>query len=300
MQRPLSALVELGLSLRAAGYSFVTPTPATHAIVNSRADNEIGRSLTDIFGWSRPFYRGGVSPDLLALLEHADALEMHDGFLKSRVRFASLGDLLLVHSAFPTIERESVFFGPDTYRFARLLNGVTVSGRVVEIGCGTGAGGLLVGRKADVELILTDINERALAYTQVNVVLNGKPNAQIFYSDILVDVEGPLDLVIANPPYLCDGPTYRNGGTLGIDIALRIVNQSLAKLRPNGRLILYTGTPVVAGADAFRAAVLPMLGDNPFTYDEIDPDLFGDELQKAPYAHTDRIAAVALSVTKRT
>ena len=300
MDRQLSALVEIGQSLRAANYRFIAPTPATHAIVNARPENRFAKSLTDVFGWSRPFRPDTIPSEIIRKLERADAIEIADNMMKSRVRFASLGDLLLVHSAYPTVEADAVFFGPDTYRFARLLKDVSVTGRIVDIGCGTGAGGLSIGCGDGRDLILTDINERALTYTRVNAELNGKPEATIGYSDILADVDGPLALVIANPPYLCDGPTYRDGGALGIAIALRIVGQSLEKLALGGRLVLYTGTPIVGGIDAFHNAVLPMLGGHDFTYDEIDPDLFGDELEKAPYAHADRIAAVALSLTKRT
>jgi methylase of polypeptide subunit release factors len=308
MDQQLSALVEVGQSLRAAGYRFIAPTPATHAIVNARAENRVAKSLTDVFGWSRPFYRNTLPPELLDRLERADAVEVEDNMLKSRVRFASLGDLLLVHSAYPTTDADSVFFGPDTYRFARLLGhasgchaqDVTRSRRIVDIGCGTGAGGLFIGRGDGTELILTDINDRALAFTKVNAELNGKPDATISYSNILDDVEGPLDLAIANPPYMSDGPTYRDGGALGIEIALHIVTQALEKLAIGGRLILYTGTPIVAGVDAFGDIVAPMLDGHDYTYEEIDPDLFGDELEKAPYARVDRIAAVALSLTRRT
>lgn len=306
MDQQLSALVEIGRSLRAAGYRFTAPTPATHAIVNARPENRVATSLTDVFGWSRPFYRNTLPAELLDRLERADAIEVADNMLKSRVRFASLGDLLLVHSAYPTVDADSVFFGPDTYRFARLLRDeiaisrrdVTAGDRIVDIGCGTGAGGLSIGRGDGIELILTDINDRALAYTKVNAELNGKSDATIGTSDILHGVEGPLDLVIANPPYMSDGPTYRDGGALGIEIALHIVSQALEKLAPGGRLILYTGSPIVAGVDAFEDAVLPMLAGHDYTYEEIDPDLFGDELEKAPYARVDRIAAVALSVTR--
>lgn len=313
MDRQQSALVDIGRSLRAADYRFIAPTPATHAIVNARPQNRVAKTLADVFGWSRPFHPDTVPSDILERLEAADAVEAADNMLKSRVRFASLDELLLVHSAYPTIEADAVFFGPDTYRFARLLKQASASlrgdviakgrngaRRIVDVGCGTGAGGLLIGRDDGIELILTDINDRALAYTRVNAELNGKSDAVIGYSDILSDVDGPLDLIIANPPYMCDGPLYRDGGTFGIDIALRIVAQSLNKLAPGGQLILYTGTPIVAGADAFHDAVLPLIGSHDFTYDEIDPDLFGDELEKAPYAHADRIAAVALSLTIRT
>jgi hypothetical protein len=36
-----------------------------------------------------------------------------------------------------------------------------------------------------------------------------------------------------------------------------------------------------------------------FVYEEIDPDVFGEELERPAYAHVDRIAAVGLTVIKR-
>ena len=57
----------------------------------------------------------------------------------------------------------------------------------------------------------------------------------------------------ANPPYLVDEDRrlYRHGGgELGITLALRIAKESMAKLVPGGCLVLYSGTPIVNGADA--------------------------------------------------
>ncbi len=48
-------------------------------------------------------------------------LEAHGELWRSRVRWSSLGDLLLVHSAWPTDSSDAVFFGPDSYRFAQLI-----------------------------------------------------------------------------------------------------------------------------------------------------------------------------------
>ncbi len=46
----------------------------------------------------------------------------------------------------PTAERDAVFFGPDTYRFAIFLrHHVQQAARAVDIGCGSGAGGLALG-----------------------------------------------------------------------------------------------------------------------------------------------------------
>ena len=35
-----------------------------------------------------------------------------------------------------------------------------------------------------------------------------------------------------------------------------------------------------------------------FVYEEIDPDVFGEELDRQAYAHADRIAVVGLTVIK--
>ena len=52
------------------------------------------------------------------------------------------------------------------------------------------------------------------------------------------------------------------------------------------------------GVDQFFAALRPHLeeqGRN-YTYEEIDPDVFGEQLESAPYDRVDRIAVVALTI----
>src|SRR5207248_934976 len=57
-----------------------------------------------------------------AMMEEAGVCEKTaEGRWRSLVRFSSLGDMLLVHSGFPTEAPDAVFFGPDTYRFCRAL-----------------------------------------------------------------------------------------------------------------------------------------------------------------------------------
>ena len=70
---------------------------------------------------------------------------------------------------------------------------------------------------------------------------------------------------------------------------------------PGGRLVLYTGTPIVRGADLFFDGIrgLLQLGASQFRYEEIDPDVFGEELDGPAYYEADRIAAVGLIATKR-
>lgn len=298
------ALFSLGRALRESGYSFTTITPASHQRVNGRPGAEKARSLRDVFGWSRPFEPALVPEPLLSLLETAGAVEREGPLLRSLVRFSTLDGSLYVHSAFPTDAPDAVFFGPDTYRFLAFLRPhVGPARRVVDIGCGTGAGGLAFAAAAE-RVTLADISARALRFAQVNAALAGFPGAEIIESDVLGSIQGEVDVVLANPPYLVDDDAriYRHGGdALGTALSARIVREAIARLSPGGRLLVYTGAPVVEGRDVFRAAVEPLLesAGARFTYDELDPDVFGEELDRPVYARAgvERIAAVGLAAT---
>jgi hypothetical protein len=75
----------------------------------------------------------------------------------------------------------------------------------------------------------------------------------------------------------------------------------MAKLAPGGRLIFYSGTPIIEGTDLFLKSLQPILKlyASHFVYVEIDPDVFGEELDRQAYANADRIAAIGLTATKR-
>lgn len=304
----VEALVETGEYLKRAGYHFVTSTPLTHSRVNARAANARARSLRDVFGWSRPFDPGLLPPEILESLERAGALIPHGAGYRSGVRFSSLDDDLLVHSAYPTDAPDSVFFGPDSYRFARVLKAALEgTGRdgvcsVVDIGCGTGVGGLVVARqlnRADLHLVLTDINDKALSLTRANLMLAGGIPAEIRRSDILKQADGSFDLIVANPPYLNDpaGRAYRHGGGAhGEALSFRILEEGLPRLNRGGRLVLYTGVAIVEGIDALRARLDGIAERHgvEISYQEVDPDVFGEELDTPAYAQAERIAAVSL------
>lgn len=309
MGKICSALTALGHVLRSEQYRFTAVTPATHRRVLQHLQGPT--TLQSVFGWNRPFERKAVAAHILDLLTEAEALDETDSLYRAKVRYATLGDLLFVHSGFPTTEKDAVFFGPDTYRFTRLLRSslaeISVNRplRLIDVCCGSGAGGIYAARLlgSPIELVLSDINHKALAFSTVNAALNDLPSTQTAFSDILDGIEGGIDLIIGNPPYLVDEERrlYRHGGgELGIELALRIVEQSLARLRPGGRLILYAGTPIVGGVDPFFESLRPLvqLHGLQFVYEEIDPDVFGEELERPAYAHADRIAVVGLTLIK--
>lgn len=315
----VNTLVMVGNWLQDKGYSFTTVTPATQARVNMR-DSLTGHSqalnLRDVFGWSRPFTAGLLPSDVIGWLKDADLVETSDGLMRSRVRFSSLGSTVYAHSAFPTQEADAVFFGPDTSRFVALIESELLNyplrprararANILDMGCGAGPGGIsaaLASAAVTPELTLADINPRALQHAQANAILAGLPNAALALGDLYHAVEGEFDLIIANPPYLVDASerAYRHGGgALGGDLSLRIVREGLPRLKPGGRLILYTGAPIVAGRDFLMDAVKTAVRQAAcsLSYRELDPDVFGEELDLPAYADVERIAAVALVARK--
>ena len=300
------ALARLSRTLVSCGYSFVTPTPATHARVNARPDSQWARTLRDVFGWSRPFRHGIVpEPILLAMREASVIVPQLDGW-RSLVRLSSLDGLAYLHSAYPTEAADAVFFGPDTYRYARALEDVLVCPvrRAVDIGCGAGPGAISIARRHRSAVVYgVDINDAALAMTQANAAVAGV-SIETVNSDLLTGLDGQFDLIVANPPYLIDRSerAYRHGGgPLGAGLSLKILDVAITRLAPGGTLLLYTGAAITNGEDPLRIEAEARLAGLGLTwsYRELDPDVFGEELEGGAYVGSDRIAAVTLTVRKQ-
>jgi SAM-dependent methyltransferase len=318
-------LVALGRSLQAAGYRFVTVTPATHRRVNERPGNGWAHDLRGVFGWSRP-YRDDTLPATMAsqlraagLAQPVDAngRDTAEGTApagwRARVRASTVGNRIYLHSAWPTRDEDAVFFGPDTYRYVAAAGRVldSIGGlhravrRAVDIGAGAGPGAIeLALRRPDATVYAADINPAALALAEVNARLNDADNVVPCHSDLLGGIEGGFDLVMANPPYILDPDelTYRHGGGAhGAELSIRIVHTALDRLLPGGSLLLYTGAAIVDGADPFLAAIRDRLDADTdgWSYEELDPDVFGGQLGCAGYEDVERIAAVWLHAVKR-
>lgn len=303
------ALLQLGRRLQADGYQFTTVTPLTHQSNNQREGNRQARDLRGIFGWNRPF-ESQLLPDaeLKALLD-SGVIRAHAGLWISDVRWSSLRDTLFVHSGFPTVAQDSVFFGPDTYRFAQaieehLRTSTHPIRTAVDIGCGSGAGAILIAKaRHDAQVLALDINPTALRFTAVNAALAETENVSAWHSDLLDSASGDFDLVVANPPYMQDSQkrAYRHGGErLGSALSVRIVQQAIHRLTPGGSLVLYTGAPWIDGVDLLLEHARPIVDLPGFTwsYREVDPDVFGEELETENYTQAERIAAVVLTVTR--
>ena len=291
------ALAELLRLLKSNNYDFVAVTPATHARVLARS-NPPAPTLRDIFGWNRLFDPDAIDPDIIALLRAADALDEQGGCMKSRVRVARLGRDLLLHSGYPTDEPDAVFFGPDTYRFARFverhLSQLRNARWLIDMGAGSGAGAIAAARSRDFERItMVDTNHAALELANINAGA-----ASVLAETLLAErLPGGADLVIANPPYMMDraGRSYRDGGELlGGAVALDWAEQAIARIASGGAMLLYTGAAVVGGRAPLLGALEGACAKKGWTLavEEIDPDVFGEELDQPGYEGVERIAAV--------
>lgn len=304
-----SALAALLTLLNGRGYRFVTSTPASHARVIERAEKRQAQSIRDMLGWSLPFLPG-LDPEVETLLAQAGAIaKVEDGRSKSRLRVSSLRERLFLHSAYPTDADDSVFFGPDSYRFADLIAAelerqpLNPGARIVDMGAGAGVGGIVVGLASDrAHVILTDLNPKALRLARINAAAAGVA-VETIEADTLEPVDDPIDLTVINPPYIIDEESraYRDGGGMhGGEVPFEMTRMAAERIAPGGRVILYTGAAIVNGGNELGEAVahLARRMDLRFACRELDPDVFGEELAKPAYKDVERIALVAVTLTR--
>jgi methylase of polypeptide subunit release factors len=300
-------LLDLLRALGAAEYRFVTVTPETHRRVLERGAGRPARDLRDVFGWNLPFEASLLPAPVREALGRSGMAEREGGLLRSRVRVASIDGRLFLHSAFPTDSADSVFFGPDSYRYARFLAaelpGLPPVRRLVDIGAGSGVGAIMAAAILPPgRFTATDINPLALRFARINARHAGVA-LETVEAGALDSVEGPIDLVVANPPFVVDpaGRLYRDGGGMnGAGLSLDWALAAARRIEPGGTILLYTGSAITDGRDALEEALdgrLPMLGCS-LRYSEIDPDIFGELIAEPGYEAIERVAAVGAVICK--
>jgi release factor glutamine methyltransferase len=86
-------------------------------------------------------------------------------------------------------------------RCLALLDGIEAP-RVVDVGTGTGAIALaLKQERPDATVVATDLSADALALARENAEANAL-DVRFVEGDLLAGLDGPLDLVVSNPPYV--------------------------------------------------------------------------------------------------
>ena len=306
------ALLYLLNFLKQQDYQFTAITPLSHQRILDRKQNDLNKKITlkDIFGWNLGFKKTDLDPALFSILEEHQLLKIQENLYLSQVRVASLNNALFIHSAFPTIEQDAVFFGPDTYRFAYHLKQYLASRsdplkRAVELCCGTSAAAISIAKYFPDydELIVADLNPKALLYSQMNIDFAGLKKIHPVQSDLFANLQGQFDLIFANPPYLIDPHQrqYRHGGDEldGNALSFRIIKEGIQHLNLRGCIFLYTGVTVTQDGNRFLAHLENLMRQYKnisWSYEEIDPDIFGEELEQPAYQHVDRIALALVKI----
>ena len=151
----------------------------------------------------------------------ANPASAHD---ERRVTLTALGNELVFTTDAGVFSRDGLDKGTEA-----LLNALPVpmEGRVLDLGCGWGPVGVALGKKYPaLEIVMTDINQRAAELARRNLAANGV-RAQVVQGDGFAAVEGSFDAILTNPPIRA-----------GKAVIYALFREARARLNPGGALYI--------------------------------------------------------------
>jgi SAM-dependent methyltransferase len=109
--------------------------------------------------------------------------------------------------------------------------------RALDVGTGSGAQALLAAQHAD-EVVATDLNPRALAFTRANAALNGLDNVETRLGSLFEPVAGErFDLIVCNAPFVVSPESrfvFRDGALPADELSERVVTGAAEHLAEDG------------------------------------------------------------------
>ena len=142
--------------------------------------------------------------EALAALETIGLAEIGER-VAPRARILPIGRVLLASDGYSRDEDDPPDYVATYTPTARALDSLTPRPRVdkaLDVGTGSGIHALLAAQHAR-QVIATDVNPRALAYTELNAALNGLRNIETRQGSLFEPVEGEtFDLITCNAPYV--------------------------------------------------------------------------------------------------
>jgi 16S rRNA (guanine1207-N2)-methyltransferase len=123
-----------------------------------------------------------------------------------------------------------------------------LNGSILDLGCGYGPIGIVLARlNPKAEILLVDINERAVELANRNIAANKAKNAVAAQSDGFEAAPGPFDLIVSNPPM--------RTGKQNVSALMR---ESFARLLPAGRFYAVIGKK--QGAESYHKILCGIFG----------------------------------------
>ena len=123
-----------------------------------------------------------------------------------------------------------VFSRDDVDPGSRLLidSAGPLTGRVLDLGCGWGPVGLsLALENPEIDMLMADVNERAVELSERNRRMNGVVNAHVIESDAFESIEGEFEHILTNPPIRA-----------GKQVIYGMFDESFRRLTPGGTLTI--------------------------------------------------------------
>ena len=157
------------------------------------------------------------------MTEHYYTENPNSAHEERRVTLRALGNELAFITDAGVFSRDGLDRGTEV-----LLEALpALSGRVLDLGCGWGAVGVALGKKyPGLEIVMTDINRRAVELARRNLAGNGV-RAEVVQGDGFAAVEGEFDAIVTNPPIRA-----------GKQVIYSLFAQAHERLLPGGRLFL--------------------------------------------------------------
>ncbi len=143
------------------------------------------------------------------------------------IKFQTKNNVYNLQTDSGVFSKNSVDFG--TRVLLNTLLPMNLTGKVLDIGCGYGALGLvLAGECPDIKLTCIDVNMRALALCKSNAHKLGLgPRVTCLQSDVYEKIEEKYDVIVSNPPIRA-----------GKRVTYRIYEGARDYMLENGRLFI--------------------------------------------------------------
>jgi methylase of polypeptide subunit release factors len=156
-----------------------------------------------------------------------------------RGRILPVGKLLVSSDDYPPGDEPPDYVAAytPTSRICEALTPRQRVARALDVGTGSGVQALFAAGHAR-RVVATDVNPRALAYTEVNAALNGLDNVECRQGSFFEPVAGETyDLITCNAPYVVSPEkrwAYRDAGFEADELSERLVHNAATHLADGG------------------------------------------------------------------
>jgi methylase of polypeptide subunit release factors len=157
-----------------------------------------------------------------------------------RARILPIGKVLLASDGFSRDGDDPADYVATYTPTARVLDSLTPRPRVdraVDVGTGSGIHALLAAQHSR-HVIATDVNPRAIAYTELNAALNGLRNVECRQGSLFDPVAGEkFDLITCNAPYVVSPErrwVYRDSEFSEDEVSERVIVAAAEHLNEGG------------------------------------------------------------------